>query len=68
MSFKNFENKQRSNRPKRRKGPLRLITSFNPMTGKEVLECGHEQYPVKDLVGETHAERRCCRQCRSAKP
>ena len=29
----------------------------------EVLECGHEQRPVSDMIGPTSAERRRCKQC-----
>jgi transcription elongation factor Elf1 len=29
----------------------------------EVLECGHEQRPVQDFIGETNAARRRCRKC-----
>lgn len=29
----------------------------------EVLECGHEQRPVSDMIGPTTATRRRCKQC-----
>jgi hypothetical protein len=35
---------------------------------REVLECGHDQPPVCDLIGETNAVRRRCRKCRDGKP
>jgi hypothetical protein len=30
---------------------------------KELLECGHLQFPVNDFAGETNAVRRRCWQC-----
>lgn len=35
---------------------------------REVLECGHDQAPVQDLVGETNAVRRRCSKCKASKP
>lgn len=29
----------------------------------EILECGHTQFPKRDIYGETNAVRRRCRQC-----
>jgi hypothetical protein len=57
-----------------RKGPLRKIVGqrteyHRDSIGMEhprhldILECGHEQRPVADFYGETHAERRRCKQC-----
>lgn len=50
----------------RRKGPLRKITGINPDTRREILECGHEQYPVSDAFGRTNAVRRRCIHCGKA--
>jgi hypothetical protein len=35
---------------------------------EEVLECGHAQHPVHDLIGETNAVRRRCRKCKRGAP
>ena len=35
---------------------------------EEVLECGHCQMPVHDLIGETNAVRRRCAKCKAGKP
>lgn len=46
--------------------PLRKITGHRrDYRGVlfEVLECGHEQLPVKDIIGETNAYRRRCIRC-----
>ena len=45
----------------KRSGPLKTICGFDE--GKEVLECGHRQYPVVDIIGPTNAYRRRCWQC-----
>lgn len=54
-----------------RTGPLRRIvdhvyTAEWPNLLQELLECGHTQLPVRDLIGETNAVRRRCRQCKLA--
>lgn len=48
------------------RGPLRRIVggSYDGPTFVEVLECGHTQLPVRDLIGETNAARRRCRKCK----
>jgi hypothetical protein len=63
-----------------RKGPLKKVVGGKMlgtgivMWGKEVtafheeLECGHFQRPVTDMIGETHAYRRRCWQCRKGLP
>jgi hypothetical protein len=52
------------------KGPLRLIVrSVQIGYGVfEVLECGHRQLPVRDLIGETNAKRRRCSKCKRGAP
>lgn len=48
------------------KYPLRKIIDYiNDENGfqMEVLECGHKQYPVRDIYGETNAYRRRCKKC-----
>ncbi len=51
-----------------RKGKLRKILQLIPdgskYAGKELLECGHVQWAVQDIYGETVAVRRRCIQCR----
>lgn len=50
-----------------KKGPLRKIVGRRHVVGDlwyEILECGHEQRPVRDLMGETNAVRRRCARCR----
>ena len=51
-------------------GPLRKIVRhhYGRGTWHEILECGHTQLPVRDLVGETNAERRRCRKCKLGRP
>lgn len=49
-------------RTERQKSPLRKIVGHEDF--KEILECGHRQYPVTDIYGETNAVRRRCWQCR----
>jgi hypothetical protein len=41
--------------------PLRKIVGHNGP--KEILECGHEQYPRQDFMGPTNAVRRRCAEC-----
>lgn len=52
---------------RQRTGPLRKIVDHEYMgadSWREILECGHRQYPVRDLIGETNAVRRRCWQCK----
>lgn len=59
-----------------RSGPLRRIIGYvgMPMGGAaylrtlELLECGHAQAAVHDMIGETNAVRRRCRGCVMSKP
>ena len=44
--------------------PLRKIVGYED--GLEVLECGHKQAPVHDIIGETNAVRRRCWRCGKA--
>ena len=54
-----FWRKKRVNR-----NPLRKIVGWDTEAGlREVLECGHRQYPVQDFIGATVAVRRRCREC-----
>ena len=52
-----------------RKGPLRKVVKNidNPagdrLTPWELLECGHSQPMVQDMIGPTNAYRRRCRGC-----
>ena len=48
--------------------PLRKIVKTEFIDGRtfETLECGHKQYAVQDLIGETSATRRRCRKCRQS--
>lgn len=41
--------------------PLRRIVGYH--RGLEMLECGHEQLEVSDIIGPTNATRRRCRKC-----
>lgn len=41
---------------------------YNESDWREVLECGHDQMPMSDLIGETNATRRRCRKCKMGKP
>lgn len=46
--------------------PLRAITGYTESPAGaplEVLECGHTQHIRQDMIGETVAARRRCRQC-----
>lgn len=52
-----------------RTAPLRKIVNYATNefgTIVEVLECGHQQRPIKDQMGETVAVRRRCHACRRA--
>lgn len=58
-----------------KRGPLRKIIGAGvgidptlPLVRYEVLECGHFQLPVQDLMGETRAYRRRCRKCKRGSP
>lgn len=60
----------RGPRPNRgsNKNPLRKIVDHRYLGDRrmERLECGHEQFAVCDLMGETNAVRRRCRECGKA--
>src|SRR5947209_2328533 len=47
------------------KHPLRRVIGEETIKGvvKERLECGHFQLPRRDMIGQTNALRRRCRQC-----
>lgn len=45
-----------------RRYPLRKIVG-NDEDGREVLECGHTQSAVWDMIGPTYAARRRCKSC-----
>lgn len=60
---------------RQRTGPLRKIvnsgTGINPaypLSVYELLECGHLQLPVQDLIGPTNAYRRRCTKCKRGAP
>ena len=60
---------------RQRTGPLRKIVNSGvgvnpeyPHSFYELLECGHLQLPVEDLIGRTNAERRRCRKCKRGAP
>lgn len=39
-----------------------------PLVLFELLECGHLQRPVEDMIGRTNAARRRCKKCRRGTP
>ena len=45
-----------------RRYPLRKVVSQDE-SGREILECGHTQSPVWDMIGQTYAARRRCKSC-----
>lgn len=66
---------RRGGKGRQRKGPLRKIINSGigvnpayPDCFYELLECGHLQLPVEDLIGRTNAERRRCRKCNRGAP
>jgi hypothetical protein len=55
---------QQSQRDNKRWEEVKVIESG----WREVLECGHDQPPVQDLIGETNAVRRRCAKCKRGAP
>jgi hypothetical protein len=60
---------------RQRTGPLRKVIREGvglhpeyPHSFYELLECGHLQLPVEDLMGPTNAYRRRCRKCKRGAP
>jgi len=58
---KGFQSAGQARRGKKELRPLRKIVDYR--AGKEVLECGHEQWPRTDIAGDTNATRRRCIHC-----
>lgn len=47
---------------RRRRAPLRKVV-MELVGGMERLECGHEIYPPRDMIGRTNANARRCLKC-----